>query len=213
MFKGIDLIPSSMWLEHFPEEINRKLRVLRYGQGDVDPIMPGFSWDTHDSGNCKTDLSKILTYMIQHSLEMGIEKYRLGHIWQVAPPNQKAYDHIINGQQVEMKFSLSVTGFTGSSHSNTKVDLYLLGKIGIYDNIFDRMHISFVDLADCHHPESGWSHKKMTEDQLARHNKKSAFSNLQIHKDDWEVYQIVWGDLTKSGGNRKWCREDLVLLP
>jgi hypothetical protein len=150
-----------------------------------------------------------MNFIISDALEDCIKKHNLESDWQLINGNQTGYDFVFGAQPIEQKFSLNGIGFVGSSHSTTKVDKYFLGKLEIENNKVVKLFLSFLNLAACHNSESNWSHLKMELDKLGKYNQRTAFSNLKIHREDADKFQILHGKIVK---NRKWCKEVPVAI-
>jgi hypothetical protein len=150
----------------------------------------------------KATISKLLDFIITKAFKETIISFGMCDNWVMASHKQKGYDSTFYLQQIEHKFSLCDSGFTGNVHSYEKSPLYLMGKLSIKQNKVIGLFLAFLNLGEC--TKSNWTHKSVTEAQRAESSKRCGISTLKIHSDDVRCYQILHGALKI---NPVWIRE------
>jgi len=140
--------------------------------------------------------ASLLSPFVDACLQRTSDKLKLN--WKFIADN--AYDSIINGTEVEHKFSLSETNsWSGHPYSN-KVPLHLLIKFFINENKINKMFMGFVKFA---RDNSNYSKKE--------YNHTNSYSTIKIHNNDYfdNRYDLLIGQLLPK---RKWCEPILETI-
>jgi len=167
----------ALFLVHFNEKLRQLMDVF-----EID------NWEDflveEDEKQRTSKRASFLSPMVDLCIQKAAKELKLD--WKFIAGD--GFDSILEGEQIEHKFSLSTgNSWTGHPYSN-KVPKHLLIKTEISNNILDKLFIGVVELGDMNYRSSA--------------NGTSSFSSIKIHNDDLERCNLLYGGLQPK---IKWC--------